>query len=293
MTGRVAAIAAAIEPALGPSDAPLRLRPVGGGSINAAATFDSHGRTWFVKWNDHALPRQFEAEAAGLTAMRGSGAALVVPAPVAFSDAGPGRSFLVMEHVAAGPRGETFDEGLGRALAAMHGVTSARGFGFPLDGACGATPQANGWMERWVDFYRERRLAPQLAFARARGLSAADQRRGDRLLDRLELLLGDDEPAALIHGDLWSGNLLSTADGRPALIDPAASFSHREAELGMMVLFGGFSPRVFDAYHEARPLREGWPERLDLYSLYHVLNHYHLFGGGYGDDAMRIVARYV
>ncbi|MFG0315944.1 MAG: fructosamine kinase family protein, partial [Planctomycetota bacterium JB042] len=185
MSDRAAAIATALAEALGERPVAIAPRARGGGSINAAATFDAHGRTWFVKWNDHALPRQFEAEAAGLEALRAADSGLVVPRAVAFSDAGPGRSFLILEHLETGPRRDDFDELLGRGLARLHACTDERGFGFDLDGTCGATPQANGWRERWVDFYRHRRLEPQLERARARGLPADGLRLLERLVDRL------------------------------------------------------------------------------------------------------------
>jgi len=285
----------ALAEALGADPGALELDPAGGGCINSAAVTRAGGREWFVKWNDRPLPEQFAAEAAGLNALAASGTSLVVPRAVAWSDAGPGRSFLAMDYLPPGSRVRGFEARLGRGLAELHQATSSRGFGFEVDGYCGATPQPNGWLPGWVEFYRERRLGHQLDLARGRGLGADDYARGRRLLDRLDDLLGESaaEPPALIHGDLWSGNLHVAPDGRPSLIDPAAYYGHREAEIGMMELFGGFGPRVYAAYEEVRPLAPGWRERVDLYSLYHVLNHYNLFGGGYGSQAMRIVRRYV
>jgi protein-ribulosamine 3-kinase len=286
-------VADALGQALGHEVGPIELRSVGGGCINEAATATVRGVTYFVKWNDRPLAGQFAAEAAGLRALRESGSPLVVPEVVTLCDEGPGRSFLVLEHLAPGQRQSGFDEALGHGLAELHRTRSAQGFGFPIDGYCGATPQPNGWQDTWTAFYAERRIGHQLALAMARGGLRQDAlRNGARLCDRFEELLGDPEPPALIHGDLWSGNLHVASDGRPALIDPAAYFGHREAELGMMVLFGGFSQRVFDAYDEAYPLQPGWRERQDLYSLYHVLNHFNLFGGGYGQQAAQIIARY-
>ena len=289
---RAGEVARVLGAALGRELSDLHLDPAGGGCINSAATTVVDGARYFVKWNDHPLPRQFEAEAAGLAALAASGSGLRVPRALAWSDAGPGRSFLAMELLATGRRAAGFDEALGRGLAELHRATSARGFGFDLDGYCGATPQPNGWLAEWPAFYRERRLGHQLALARERGLPAADVQAGERLCARLDELLGDPEPPALIHGDLWSGNLLVTEDGRPALIDPAAYYGHREAELGMMILFGGFAERTYAAYDEASPLQPGWRERVDLYALYHVLNHFNLFGGSYGAQAGRMLRRW-
>lgn len=293
MSQREARIREALTAALGNDPGPLKLQPTGGGCINSAALVSAGGSTYFVKWNDRPLPRQFEAEAAGLRAMAQARTSLVIPAPIAFADEGPGHSFLVVEYLPPGRRQAGFEEALGRGLAELHQNSSPQGFGFEMDGYCGATPQPNHWTSRWVDFYREQRIGHQVQLARQRGLGRSDVQCLEKLINRLDSLLNDDEPPALIHGDLWSGNLHVSPGGEPALIDPAAYYGHREAELGMMVLFGGFGPRVFDAYQEVYPLRQGWRERLDLYSLYHVLNHYNLFGGGYGGQALRIAKRYV
>lgn len=290
MSGLARALEEAASAALGRPVGPLRLEPLAGGCINRAARVELAGRACFVKWNDHDLPGQFAVEAAGLEALRASGTRLVVPGVVLARDAGPGRSFLVLELVPAGRPGPALDEALGRGLAELHRASDPRGFGFERDGYCGATPQPNGWLPTWADFYRQRRLLPQARLARSRGLD--DGGLLDRLAARLDGLVGDPEPPALIHGDLWSGNQYADRDGRPVLVDPAAYYGHREAELGMMELFGGFSPRVYDAYHEAFPLGPGWRERVPLYSLYHVLNHWNLFGGGYGQQALRLARRY-
>ncbi len=123
-------------------------------------------------------------------------------------------------------------------------------------------------------------------------MAEADLRRLRRLRDRLREWLDDDEPPALIHGDLWSGNVFADGQGHPVLVDPAAYYAHREAELGMMALFGGFSARVWESYAAARPPRKGWRSRLGLYTLYHLLNHFALFGGSYGRQALELAGQY-
>ncbi len=283
------AIERALTEALGEPVQVERTRPVSGGCINEAARVDTSAGVYFAKWNDRPIPDQFEREAEGLRAMADSESALVVPRPLRATP-----RLLVMEWLEPGSRVADFDVQLGRGLAAMHRTTSAQGFGFAHDNYCGATPQPNGWMPEWLGFYGARRLGHQARLAAARGLGKRDLADLERLIERLDTWLGiEPEPPSLIHGDLWSGNLHADAAGRPALIDPAAYFGHREAELGMMVLFGGFSGRVFAAYDEVWPLQPGWRERLPLYTLYHVLNHFHLFGGGYGSQAMGIVRRFV
>lgn len=283
----------ALEEATGAVPGALPRTPLGGGSINEVFVVEVAGARWVVKGNDHAIERQFAAEAAGLRALKSSGTSLVIPEVLCFRDEGPGARFLVLEYLEAAPRVADFDERLGRGLAELHRCTDARGFGFDLDGTCGATPQPNPWTASWPAFYAEHRLRHQHRLARAAGMAEHDLDRLAALCARLPEWIHDDEPPALVHGDLWSGNLHADARGRPALLDPAAYFAHREAELGMMALFGGFGSRVWEAYQEARPLRPGWRHRLGLYELYHVLNHFHLFGGAYASQAARLVRQYV
>lgn len=271
------------------------LRPVSGGSINQAAVVETPDGELFVKWNRHPIPDQFDREAEALQALRDSGTSLRIPEPIVWRrPRGDTPAFLVIEYLEPGRKVADFDALLGRGLAELH-AASADQFGFSHDNYCGATPQPNPWTDDWITFYREHRLRHQLEIcADRRGFSSSDRADYERLLERLDELLGiEPEPPALIHGDLWSGNLHVAPDGLPSIIDPAAYYGHREAELGMMSLFGGFSSRVYDAYQESFPLQRGWRDRLPLYELYHVMNHYYLFGGGYGSQAMGIVKRFV
>lgn len=269
-------------------------RHLGGGCINEALAVSTSAGDFFVKSNGDPIPDLFTAEAAGLAAMKGSGTSLAIPEVIGFEDPRPGEAgFLVLELMSPGRRRPTFTEDLGRGLAALHRASHPRGFGFDVRTYCGTTPQPNQWTARWVDFYREHRLGHLLGRLVDDGhFGRAERKATEALLSKLEGWLGDDEPPALIHGDLWSGNLHATAEGHPALIDPATYYGHREAEIGMMTLFGGFGPGVFDAYEEAYPLRPGWRERNPLYELYHVMNHAHLFGGGYVSQSISIIRRF-
>lgn len=263
------------------------------GGINKTARIEVRDRVLFAKWNDRGLPAHFAAEAAGLDALRHADCGLAVPAVLAFRDEPSNEAFLLLEHVEPSPRPADFDEVLGHGLARLHRSSSRQGFGFPCATYCGATLQTNDWYTDWVDFFRDERLARQVRFARNRGMSRVDAALCDRLLARLDEWIADDEPPSLLHGDLWSGNLICGPGGVPVLVDPAVYFGHREAEFGMTALFGGFSRRMYDAYHERYPLRPGWQERVDLYTLYHLLNHFNLFGGAYLREAMVIVRRFV
>jgi len=284
-------VEAALRTALARPVRTLGRRALGGGDISQVERVETDAGTFIVKSHPSPPPGFFGAEAAGLAALRASGTSLRIPAVVAVSDDTP--AFLVLEDLGAGRPSGGFDEAFGRGLAELHRQRSDR-FGFERQTFCGTTTQPNPWTDRWVDFYREARLGHQLDLAERSGqLSPAELRSAGHLLERLDAWI--DEPAegpSLIHGDLWSGNLHVSETGAPSLIDPSASFSHREAELGMMQLFGGFGARVYRAYEEAFPLDAGWRERNPLYQLYHLLNHLNLFGGGYRSQVMAVVRRF-
>lgn len=255
---------------------------VSGGDINDAYRLRTRGgRLLFLKTHPDAAPSMFPAEAAGLRWLAEAGG-LRVPEVVAVSreDAGD-PPFLLLEWLEPGRRLPDFDVRLGRGLAELHRFGAA-GFGLDHDGFIGTLPQGNRPTRDWPTFYAERRLLPQLERARRRGL--VDGRLGRRLealAAALPALVGPAEPPARLHGDLWGGNLHVDPEGAPCLIDPAPYGGHREIDLAMMRLFGGFGRGVFDAYGEAHPLAAGHEERVPLYQLYPLLVHVNLFGGGY------------
>jgi protein-ribulosamine 3-kinase len=222
----------------------------------------------FVKLNDARYADAFAAEAEGLRALRGAGAR--APEPIRHGVAG-GQAYLLMEWLDLGSRGDF--AALGAMLAAMHRAQSDR-YGWPRDNYIGSTPQLNGACATWAEFWRERRLEPQLALAR---------RSGHRLdvMPVWRLLEGHQPPASLLHGDLWGGNTGFLAGGAPVLFDPAVYYGDREADLAMTELFGGFPEKFYEAYSEAWPLEQGYELRKQIYNLYHLLNHLNLFGGGY------------
>ncbi|MEM7050910.1 MAG: fructosamine kinase family protein [Acidobacteriota bacterium] len=251
------------------------------------------GRSLFFKGLEGPPYDRCEKEAAGLAALAAVGA-IRGPRLVA-----PGRcgelTFLILEQISATSPGHGFFETFGRALAQHHRQSTGDRFGFDHDNYLGATPQPNGWCDDGCQFFCDHRLGFQLALARRRGLADGElSTLGDRLLARLDDWLElPDEPPCLIHGDLWSGNFLVAAGNQPVWIDPAAHWAHREADLAMARLFGGFSPRFFAAYEEAWPLQPGAAERNDLFQLYHLLNHLNLFGGSYREGCLAILRRLV
>lgn len=277
--------------------APTRLTPVSGGCIAeaAVATFPD-GSHAFVK-RVAGAPGMFEAEAEGLRALAAA-CAIRVPEVLAVSD-----EALVLELIEPAPRRSDFYEEFGRRFAALHRVRG-KACGFPHDNFIGATSQPNrpldaGWADAaldegdgWPAFFLERRLRFQAALAERR-----DGGELLRLLDSAEAriadLLGSEiEAPVLLHGDLWGGNYLVDENGGACLIDPATYYGHREADLAMTRLFGGFDHAFYAAYEEAAALAPGADERLPLYQLYHLMNHFNLFGGGYHGRSRRTLERY-
>jgi len=200
-------------------------------------------------------------------------------------------AFLALEWLEVGRADEACEARLGAGLAALHRVSASR-FGWWRDNTIGRSPQANGWCTQWLEFFRERRLRPQLALAARGSFAGLLAARGERLLAALPMLLADHNPQpALLHGDLWGGNWLATRGGEPALFDPAVYYGDRETDLAMTRLFGGFGTAFYRAYESAGPLPRGASLRVDLYNLYHVLNHANLFGGGYARQARELIDR--
>jgi fructosamine-3-kinase len=274
------------------------VRGVGGGCINPAArVVTAGGRAFFVKWNDGAPARMFQVEAGGLRALAAPGT-LRIPEVMGLGGGGvPGDpGWLLLEFVTAGPPGRDYAERLGRGLALLHregvmaaaevpGAGAGASWGWGEDNFIGSLPQANGTCRRWEDFWRERRILPQLEAARDSGFFRG--RDGD-VLDRLVDAMGpaleaaESDGPSLLHGDLWGGNVYADAEGHPVLIDPAVHRGHREVDLAMSELFGGF-PRGFrEAYESVWPLQAGYDAvRRPLYQLYYLLVHVNLFGAGY------------
>ncbi len=270
-------------------------RSLGGGCVNNAERLDTNAGPFFVKSNPTPLPGLFEREAEGLRALSSVGS-LTVPEPIHASSGGVDfPPFLLMVYIESNrERCKDFFGEFGRRLAQLHRNGTAPRYGFENDNYCGSTSQPNGWTEDWVEFWREHRLGHQLRLAERNGFAGELQTLGARLMERLpELIAEPAEPPTLLHGDLWSGNFMVDSKGDPALIDPATYYGRREADLAMTMLFGGFDSRFLVAYEEEWPLAPGSEERLEVYKLYHLLNHLNLFGGGYRKSCIEVMERFV
>jgi len=240
---------------------------VAGGCIHRCYRTRIAGTDRFLKINSVECSDAFASEADGLAALRHAG--LRAPEPVEHGVVG-GQAYLLLEFLDLRATGDF--AALGRMLANAHRTPGPR-FGWPRDNFIGSTPQRNGWCDDWAEFWRERRVQPQLELARRKGFDLPG-------IDPGPLLKNHKPQPSLLHGDLWSGNAGFTADG-PVVFDPAVYYGDREADLAMTELFGGFPREFYKAYNEVFPLPEGYEKRKHLYNLYHLLNHLNLFGSGY------------
>jgi fructosamine-3-kinase len=240
--------------------------PAAGGCIHDCYRVAIGDAARFLKTNSAQHEDAFAAEADGLLALRAAG--MRAPAPLSHGVAG-GRAYLLLEHLELQESGDF--AALGRMLALGHRQAGAR-FGWQRGNYIGSTPQANGWMDDWRQFWLERRLQPQLDLAQKKGFDLAPP--------PLTAFDGHNPKPCLLHGDLWRGNAGFTPQG-PVVFDPAVYYGDREADLAMTELFGGFPRAFYDAYAETFPLEKGYERRKPLYNLYHLLNHLNLFGGGY------------
>ena len=260
--------------------------PISGSSINRVFWLETeHGPPALLKTNRSSPPDMFAREAEGLQALLQAGG-VRVPAVHAHGD-----DWLLIEYLPAATRSDDYWAALGEGLARLHSTVEGR-FGFSNDNYIGSTAQPNAWTEDGHEFFAESRLRFQGWLARERGLlSAGDYRLLGRVIERLPNLIPE-QPASLIHGGLWGGNVIVGPQGEPVLVDPAAHFGWAEAELAMTTLFGRFEREAYNAYERIRALAPGYMQRVDIYNLYHLLNHLNLFGHGYIGQVQGVLRRY-
>ncbi len=242
----------------------------------------------FTKTGPASSLPMFEAEAEGLCELAAANE-IRVPAVI---DCGVenGVAFIAIERLRFERATTAIETAFGEQLAKLHRHTKDQ-HGWHRDNTIGPTPQHNPWTDDWIDFFGEHRLRFQLDLAARNGYTGELQSLGDRLQRRLpDLFEGYAPVASLCHGDLWSGNW-GVADGVPVIFDPAVYFGDRESDIAMTMLFGGFGRTFYRAYEESWPMADGHERRLQLYQLYHVLNHLNLFGSGYMGQAMKLLRK--
>ena len=277
---------------------------IGGGDTNDAYRIDglldgNEAASFFIKFNEKSRLDMFEAEAAGLHEIEKS-QSIRVPHVVGSGTDGI-QSFLILESLLFASGNADSAKQLGHQLALMHKHTS-KGFGWCRDNTIGPTKQINTVQLKtgelntnsWINFWGEHRLGFQLKLAHQNSANQSLIKKGDKVLKNLEVLFAGYAPSAsLLHGDLWSGNYGYLKEGIPVLFDPAIYYGDREADLAMTELFGGFPADFYSSYNAAWPLDNGYPQRKTLYKLYHVLNHFNLFGGGYAMQAENMLGQLI
>lgn len=273
-------------------DEVLSSSSVSGGCIaDAKIMHTASGKKYFVKTVANA-GNMFLAESNGLKELS-KPKALRVPEVIFACD-----DFLVLESIETGNKTTGFFSNFGTAYAKLHRYTSGS-FGFFEDNYIGASPQYNmpstKEAENWPEFYFQKRIMAQYRIAEHQGIATQELQNAVSGLEGriLSILDGSKEPPTLLHGDLWGGNYMCDANNKAVLIDPAVYYGHREADLAMTKMFGGFTQEFYQAYQREFPLKEGWQYRENLYLLYHYLNHFNLFGHSYYGTAISILKGYI
>lgn len=265
----------------------LKAQPLAGGDINSAYRLQSESRSYFVKLNTSDRVAMFEAEAAGLEALTQT-QTIRVPKLIVCSKTAD-HAFLVLEYIALNNLNGRSEQLLGQQLAQLH-MQSQDYFGWHRDNTIGSTAQVNGRYHDWISFWQQQRLGHQLTLAAANGYGGRLQTLGEKLCADLKPLFSGYRPQpALVHGDLWGGNVAADEQGNPVIYDPACYFGDRETDMAMTELFGGFGSAFYQAYQAVYPLDQGYARRKTLYNLYHILNHLNLFGRGYLHQAESMI----
>lgn len=264
----------------------------GGCISNAYRLMTESGQQYLLKINDYTPSDMFEKEAHGLEELQKAGT-IRVPGAKIFSP-----NYLVTEFIESGKKSVSFFRDFGRQFAGLHKYRGSS-FGFYEDNYIGSTPQKNltdnNEDKVWTEFYFNKRLLFQVMLCEKNGLSTEELRKSFSQLENKigDIMKGSEEEPSLLHGDLWSGNYMVDKRGNPCIIDPAVYYGHREADLAMTILFGGYPEEFYKSYNESFPLKDGWEYRENIYKLYHVLNHLNLFGKSYYSHALSLIKFYL
>ncbi|MBE9031119.1 fructosamine kinase family protein [filamentous cyanobacterium LEGE 11480] len=274
-----------ISLAIGENFAARSPRSVSGGCINEGYKVTDGRLEFFVKINRADRVSMFEAEAAGLEQMAAT-QTIRVPKPICWGVASDA-SYIVLEWLNLGQGNTKAQRKMGRQLAKLHQYSGSTAFGWTQSNTIGSTPQINYWKSDWIKFWQEHRIGYQLELAHRQG---GNFPQANAIMAAIPQLLTHHEPQpSFVHGDLWGGNAAVTDEGEPVIFDPAAYWGDREVDLAMTELFGGFSSAFYAGYNEVAPVDAGYERRKILYNLYHILNHYNLFGSGYAGQANRMI----
>ena len=260
---------------------------IAGGDICKTFKVQCRTKHYFLKLHHPSMYAMLQSEAGNLEVLAKT-KTLRVPLPIAHGQTST-YCYLLLEFLELQQGGSS--AALGRLLARMHQHTGSY-YGWFEDNWIGTIAQPNTKCTDWISFWRHRRLAHQLKLANHNYAPQALLEHGERLLCDMDGLFDTHSPRpSLLHGDLWSGNFAFDTKAWPVVYDPACYYGDRETDLAMTELFSGFSHEFYSAYTDSYPLDRGYRVRKDFYNLYHVLNHFNLFGGNYAGQAERICLR--
>ena len=260
------------------------IKPVQGGDINLTYQIETKSEFYFCKTNSLDIGSDLlDSERHALSVLKRH---CNVPEVIASAP-----SVLILSWIIDAKKTKLFWQKLGRSLSNIHKVTSNK-FGFDRDGYIGTLAQKNTLYDDWNSFYIAQRIEPQLRIAVDKGLLDTSDFGSVEFMEKIVNIACPKEKSTLIHGDLWSGNILCNENGEPIFIDPSISYGHREMDIAMSMLFSKFDSSFYEAYHESRPLVIGWKDRMDIYQLYYLLAHLNMFGIGYKNDVLKIINRY-
>ncbi len=290
MNGIPSEVEQACRRILGSSVSVERFQSVGGGCINHGGKLKTSSGDFFFKWNDaKKYPGMFEAEAKGLRILK-QHAKIHIPEVIGWFEESPFQG-IILEFVESKSKSRSYWTELGSQLASLH-RNSSDVFGLDHPNYIGSLKQFNNASSSWITFFIEQRLEVQLNLAiDADHFDRSIVKSFQKLYQELPSIFPNEKPA-LLHGDLWSGNVITTSDGKPCLIDPAIYYGHREAEISFTQLFGGFDDMFYHSYHENYALAPGFDDRIDIYNLYPLLVHVNLFGGSYVSQVKSIIKRF-
>lgn len=275
-----------LHQALGDKVKVKQAKGVSGGDIHQAWWLQTNQGDFFLKTNHPKAEALFASEALALQVIQAS-QTLRSPQVIQHG-ANQQQTWLLLEYIEMQAQGDDYLRG--QQLAQMHRQTHDQ-FGWQQTNYLGHTPQLNSWHDNWPEFFAQQRLKPQLELAQQNGASLKLIELGERLINRVEVFFQTYQPpASLLHGDLWAGNSAFDLQGLPLIFDPASYYGDRETDIAMTELFGGYSEQFYAGYEAEWPLDPGYLSRKNLYNLYHILNHYNLFGGYYAQQAERLLA---
>lgn len=264
--------------------------PLSGGDINRVYKLTTTVGNFCLKVNDdQRYPKMFHIEASGLKLLR-SNSRFTIPDPI-HTGIAEGQAYLLLSFIESASKGKDYWESFGMQLAELHRNTNPE-FGLDHDNYIGSLTQKNEFKHSWIDFFYQNRIQFQLKTAIDNGyLDQSDSNNANKLYHQLNNIIPREKPA-LLHGDLWSGNTLTDEKGKPCIIDPAVYYGHREMDLAMTKLFGGFDHRMYDHYNNTYPLEKNWEDRIQIHNIYPLLVHVNLFGAGYVNQVKGILNKY-